>query len=149
MRPSTRPLHPALRALALAPVLGLAACAPSTPVHEEHQGELTDDDARIPDDDSPYDLYTFRADAGWRIRITMESDDFDAYLWLHRPDNATTQVDDARDDSTDAAIELVAPSRGEYVIRANSQSPAGRGAYRLTIDAAPPERTGEGADESS
>lgn len=126
-----------------------AACSrtPIEPVSQQHTGTLEDGDALYHEDQSYYDEYTFEADAGMKIVITMNSDDFDAFLHLEGPQRFSMFNDDFGE-STNSRIEIEAPSKGTYTVLANSlwaphecepETPGGEptctfsGAYSLNI----------------
>ena len=107
------------------------------PHDQTYQGELTDSDPRVPDDDSPYDEYTLEADAGWTIAADMTSTDFDTYLWLIGPDGSSLVQDDDGGEGTNSRFAYTTHAAGTYTVRANSYDGAGRGAYTLHIIANP------------
>ena len=61
-------------------------------------GRLEPSDALL-DDGSHYDIYTFSGSAGQRVRITLRSDDFDAFLAFGRWQDGDVSVTDTDDDS--------------------------------------------------
>lgn len=81
-----------------------------------------------------YDTYEFRAERGQRIRVTLESVDFDAYLIISDPDEEQTENDDAEEGVRNSVVEMVAPSSGRYQAIATSYESGERGSYVLTID---------------
>ena len=97
-------------------------------------GALSDGDARA-DDDSYYDLYRFRGEAGERIVVRLGSDAFDTYVAIHRaglsPELATN--DDRAEDDTNSEVVFTLPATGEYDIWANSLARDRTGAYRLSL----------------
>jgi hypothetical protein len=132
-----------MKKLFLAPAvviaLALAGCTHPEPVDEHYEGELTDSDSKVDQDNSRYDTYTFEADEGWSIDITMHSDAFDSYLWLIGPsETSLAQDDDGAHQGKDSRITTTAPDRGTYTIRANSYDGSGRGAYTVHVTAHPP-----------
>lgn len=127
----------------------LAGCSESEPasepdpepISETHQGRLEEGDPLIPDDNSLYDAYSFRAAEGMTITATMVSTEFDTYLILvdedgkmltHNDDDATLGegVDGI---PTNSKVTFVAPSTGTYAIYANALHAGLTGAYTLTI----------------
>ena len=106
-------------------------------VGQEVSGELSDDDA-VMEDESYYDYYSFEGRAGERYRITMRSDDFDAFLALGRMDGGSFSEIDSNDDGgadgTNSQLEVTLPAAGRYVIRANSLSGGNTGAYTLKLE---------------
>jgi hypothetical protein len=96
-------------------------------------GRLEERTARAPDD-SRYDLYRFRAKAGDKIEVNLKSDDFDAYLSLHRAgETADLAFDDNGGGRSDAMLAVTLPAAGEYDIWANAAEAGELGAYRLSL----------------
>jgi hypothetical protein len=99
-------------------------------------GQLTDADPAL-EDGSHYDVWRFAAQARHRYRVTLRSDDFDAYLSVGS--SAHPECDDcARDDDgaggTDARVEFTGPADGTFEIRANSLEGGRTGDYELTLE---------------
>lgn len=99
-------------------------------------GRLSASDPTL-DDGSHYDVWRFPAEARHRYRVTLRSDDFDAYLSV----GSTAQAgcdDCATDDDgaggTDAQVEFTGPVDGTFEIRANSLEQGRTGAYELTLE---------------
>ncbi len=127
--------------MVLAAVWWLAHCAPVQPVSRTHEGRLEVGDARHDADGSYLDEYRFDAERGWRVRVEMVSTELDPFLQVRRV-GATDrdflrQNDDADDGDTTARISFRAPTRGTYVVWANSFQGGQTGAYRLRIEAGP------------
>ena len=103
------------------------------------EGELTPSDAML-DDESYYDVYTFRANAGDRVSITLRSDDFDSYLSFGSWDGDDVDITDSDDDSggglsgLDSQIQLTIPSSGTYGLQVNSLSAGETGSYTITLE---------------
>jgi hypothetical protein len=99
------------------------------------QGSLTRSDPQLPDD-SHYDEYVFDARRGETVVVSMESDDFDTYLYLGTGGRNRGFRELARDDDggngTDSRLRLVIPDDGTYVIRASSLH-EDTGEYTLTL----------------
>lgn len=107
-----------------------------------HAGERIDErlsssDRRL-DNGEPFHLYEYDGQAGERIRISLRSTDFDAYLVLGTPggrhgvgDVLIRNDDDGGD--RDAHIEFTLPEDRVYVIRVNPFG-SGRGEYTLEVD---------------
>jgi len=117
--------------LSLALAIGIGACSEAEPVDQTETGELTDSDPRVPDDDSPYDEYSFDAEEGWTITGDMQSETFDTYLWLVGPDGSALVQDDDGGEGTNSRFSYTTTASGTYTVRANSYDGAGRGAYTL------------------
>lgn len=101
------------------------------------EGTLGEGDG-ILEDGSYYDLYAFRGQAGQRIRITLRSDDFDAYLSLGTGSAEDFELVDSNDDGdegTHAVLELTLPSTATYLLRANSLGAEETGRYLLIVQA--------------
>lgn len=138
-----RRLDGLVRLAAVGSFAWLAACA-LEPVHRTYEGRLEEGDRRHDADGSFYDEYRFDAEKGWRIRVEMTSTELDPFLQLRRVGASDAdflrQNDDAEDGSTTARISLRAPSRGTYVVWANSFQSGQTGAYSVRVDAKPEAR---------
>ena len=102
-------------------------------------GTLSTSDRKL-DDDSFYDLWTYRAQAGESVRITLKSTDFDAYLAVGRMDGDQFESDETDDDGaggTDAEVKTTFREAGVYHIRVNSLSAGEKGAYTLLLEDGP------------
>lgn len=101
------------------------------------RGTLSEDDA-VTEDGASYDAYKVSLKGGEKLRLTMVSNAFDAYLDVGTEDEAgvfTSVVSD--DDSlsdTHARIEWTVEDDGDYVIRARSFASGQEGAYALTVE---------------
>lgn len=100
------------------------------------EGDLTTSDVKATDN-SYYDLYRFSGNAGQRVRITMASKAFDAYLSLRDDGDNQLASDDDGGGGTNAQIVYTLPRTGAYLIRANTLSANQTGAYALTLERAP------------
>jgi hypothetical protein len=89
-------------------------------------------------DGTPYDLWNYVGAAGETIRITLHSDDFDAFVSIGTVTNGVFTAIESADDGaggTHSRLDITLPFAGEYVIRANSLSPRRpTGDYILRID---------------
>ena len=99
-------------------------------------GQLESSDPTM-GDGTHYDMWRFIGLAGQRIRITMRSGDFDAYMTIGSfatGEYGYIKGDDDSAGGNDSMIEFTLPSSGEYGIRANSM---GRsvGRYTITVQA--------------
>lgn len=79
------------------------------------------------------DRYTFEGQVGQRIRLSLQSSDFDAYLML-RGENVTSDNDDVSDGVLDSVIEVVLPYTGTYTVFATTVTPGESGAYALRAE---------------
>ncbi len=75
---------------------------------ERIRGELTDDDEQF-DTGQRFDAYSFAAQAGQAVALTVRSKAFDSYLWLLNEDERIITVND---DAESAAV----PGKGFYVM---------------------------------
>jgi hypothetical protein len=99
-------------------------------------GQLSDSDAQA-DDDSYYDAFVYEGRAGERLRITLRSPDFDAFLSVGQGTGESfesIQTDDDGGGGTDAMVEITLPRTGTYVIRANTLTGGETGAYTLIVE---------------
>jgi hypothetical protein len=81
--------------------------------------------------------YAVTAQPGERIRITLRSSTFDAYLtWGRLVGNALegTTTDDDSAGGTDSQLDVIVPREGTYVIRVHSLGARETGAYQLSVD---------------
>lgn len=128
------------RALHLVPVLLLAA-APAAAQDVIHPGEsvsgrLTASDPTL-GDGTHYDVWRFPVQARHRYRVTLRSEDFDAYLSVGA--NTAEHCGDCTNDDdgaggTDALVEFTGTADGTFQIRANSYDEGEMGDYRLTLE---------------
>ncbi|WP_309627678.1 PPC domain-containing protein [Brevundimonas sp.] len=101
------------------------------------RGTLGEDDA-LAEDGSFYDAYKITVKVGDKLRLTMVSNEFDAFIDIGREDEAgvfTSVVSD--DDSlsdTHAKVDWAVEEEGDYIIRARSFSSGQSGAYALTVE---------------
>lgn len=103
------------------------------------RGTLSDEDA-IAEGGAFYDAYRITLKSGDKLRITMVSNEFDAYLDIGREDEegdftSVVSDDDGLSD-THAKVDWTVESDGDYVIRARSYSSGQTGSYALTVEAA-------------
>jgi plastocyanin len=124
-----------------------AVSAWQAPVHaqgelrkgETGRGTLSTSDRKL-DDDSFYDMWTYRATSGESVRITLRSSDFDTYLAVGRMDGNDFESDETDDDGaggTDSEVKMTFREAGVYTIRVNSLSAGEKGAYTLMLEDGP------------
>lgn len=109
------------------------------------QGELSSADPTL-EDDTHYDVWRFRGQAGHVYEVTLRSDEFDAFLAVGSRggsgcDGCATDDDGAG--GTDSRAEFRAPADGTFEIRANSLSAGETGGYTLEL-----QDLGEGEGEA-
>lgn len=104
-------------------------------------GRLTSGDAED-EDGHVFDAYVFRANAGDRLAILLESDDFDPVARVGRLVGGSfvklAENDDGAGKGLNAYLVFTAPQAGEYVIQASSVSSDAEGGYRLSLEQGPP-----------
>ncbi|HEV2146544.1 MAG TPA: hypothetical protein VGR37_03930 [Longimicrobiaceae bacterium] len=136
-------MQPARTLLFLAPLALLLCSGASTAqtalrMGQTVSGQLTASSRKAPEDQSYYDLYTYTGRRGERIRVTMRSSDFDAYLAVGRMAKGGAFSSIATDDDgaggTDARVELTLPEDGTFAIRANTLSAGSVGRYTLQVE---------------
>jgi hypothetical protein len=104
-------------------------------------GRLTSGDAED-EDGNTFDAYAFRANAGDRVAILLEADDFDPLVRIGRMVGGSfvqsAQNDDGAGKGLNSYLVFTAPQAGEYVIQAASVSSGAEGDYRLSLEQGPP-----------
>ena len=103
---------------------------------QTQHGRLEPSDAVL-DDGSHYDVYTFAGSAGQRVRITLRSGDFDAFLAFGPWQDGELRLTDTDDDSgggLDSELVVTLPSTGEYAFRANSLNAGELGGYTVSVE---------------
>ena len=108
-------------------------CAPP-PVSVELSGVLADDDERLTDDQTLFDVHRFEARRGDTISVSLTSDDFDAYLFLLDPRGDVVAFDDDSGEDANSLIDHRATASGQYVVIANAYAAGSGGDYVLTIE---------------
>lgn len=96
------------------------------------RGSLSSNDQRLPSGEY-YDSFHFTGQAGQRVRIAMESPNFDTYLILSMPSGRQEENDDDGN-GTGSAIDLVLEEDGQYEIIATSYSAGSTGNYTVSIE---------------
>lgn len=88
------------------------------------------------------DVYRFVGREGQRVRLSLASSDFDAYLELFRQsENGPESLgadDDGAGQGTDARLIQVLPADGVYLVEARAFGGRGEGNYRLSLEELPP-----------
>lgn len=121
-----------LASVSIASKAGPTSLVVGTPV----SGSLEASDPMLPDS-SHYDQWTYDGRAGEKIKITLESTDFDAFLLLARDAGGRIEMLDQDDDGaggTNAQISAELPADGTYLVLANSYGSAGAGSYSLRVE---------------
>ncbi|MFN6980970.1 MAG: PPC domain-containing protein [Brevundimonas sp.] len=102
------------------------------------RGTLSLSDALI-DEGAYYDAYRFQAKKDEKLRITLVSNAFDAFIDLGEDgeDFTSLATDDDSLSDTHAKLDWTAPEDGWFVVRARSLGPNETGAYALTVERQP------------
>ncbi len=85
-------------------------------------------------DGRPGEAWRLEGRAGDRVSIWLESDDFDAYLYLWGPGLDAVRMDDDGGGGLNSLIELTLPADGPYRVVAAALSSGSAGAYTLRVD---------------
>jgi hypothetical protein len=97
---------------------------------ETRDGDLTDGDERLPDG-RVVDWYPLRLEVGQRVRLELQSVEFDAFLTVRTPQGGVLENDDM--ESTDAGLVYTAVEPGTVQVGATAFGPTERGAYLLNV----------------
>ncbi|WAC58549.1 PPC domain-containing protein [Brevundimonas sp. SL130] len=102
------------------------------------RGTLTVADA-LTEEGAYFDAYRFQAKKDEKLRITLVSNAFDAFIDLGEDgeDFSSIASDDDSLSDTHAKLDWTAPEDGWYVVRARSLGPNETGAYALTVERQP------------
>ncbi|MGH7530480.1 MAG: PPC domain-containing protein, partial [Gemmatimonadales bacterium] len=105
-------------------------------VGETRQGTLTSDDVLLIGDSTYAQPWTVQGRAGEAVTIDLESDDFDAYLFLQGP--GVSGGGDFQDDDSggncNARLTATFPQTGEYEIVVNTTGDQyATGAFTLSV----------------
>ncbi|MDJ0708211.1 MAG: trypsin-like peptidase domain-containing protein [Leptolyngbyaceae cyanobacterium MO_188.B28] len=99
----------------------------------QEQGSLGPGDT-ILSDYSFFDSYTFSGKAGQQVTISLQSPDFDPYLFLvDEAGNLLAENNDVNESDYNSKIVFTLPLDGSYEVIANSADPAEQGFYTLMI----------------
>lgn len=79
-----------------------------------------------------FEVYEYNGQAGQSVTISLESDDFDAVLYLSHADGRNITMDDDSGGDGNSLLDVVLPSTETYRIYVTSFF-EGEGAYRLTV----------------
>ncbi|MCV0413442.1 MAG: PPC domain-containing protein [Brevundimonas sp.] len=105
------------------------------------RGTLGETDA-IDDDGVYFDAYRFQAKKDEKLRLTLVSNAFDAFIDLGEDGDAfeSLATDDDGLSDTHARLDWTAPEDGWYVVHARAYGPNQTGAYALTVERQPAAR---------
>jgi hypothetical protein len=81
-----------------------------------------------------FDVYSFHGRAGETVTVSLQSADFDAYLFIAAARTGEkVATDDDGGTGTDSEVTFTLPETGEYLIRATSLMPDEQGEYVLHL----------------
>ena len=128
---------------------GAAPTRPSTPapaptapttsraiaVGQTQQGSLSRNDVLLTSDSSYAQAWTIQGRAGQTVTIDLESDEFDAYLFLRGPgiSGGRDFQDDDSGGNCNARLTASFPQTGEYEVVVNTAGKYATGAFTLSI----------------
>lgn len=84
-------------------------------------------------DGRPVQAWALEGDTGMRVRITLESGDFDSYLYFIGPGMSSPMSDDDSAGDLDSEIETTLREAGTYYVIASGLGGGASGEYRLTV----------------
>ena len=128
-------------ALVAATALALSGCGlfgPPEPINQTHNGSLAVGDTQNSTDSSFQDDYTIKVKQGWVITAVLSAPTFDPYVWILSPNEASAQQAGSQSGAHAVTLTHVAEVDGNFIVRANSNTPGQTGDYTLQINAAPP-----------
>jgi len=112
------------------------AAARELTVGEESPGRLGCDSAVDTTDNVAYDLWSFHAEAGQVLQISMNSEELDPLISLGqmRGDQfVQLATDDDSGDGLNSLLRFIPEATGDYYIRARTYQPEQYGGYQLMI----------------
>lgn len=86
------------------------------------------------DDGTYVDVYTMYGQANDRIVLQLDSDDFDAYLFLIDDQGLSLEQDDDSGEGLNALIRYTLPYTGKYKVWVNTWDTGEAGLYRLSLE---------------
>ena len=104
-------------------------------VGQTQQGRLSTGDVLLNSDSTYAQAWTIQARAGQTVTIDLESDDFDAYLFLRGPgiSGGRDFQDDDSGGACNARLTATFPQDGEYEVVVNSQDHYKTGTFTLSV----------------
>lgn len=101
---------------------------------EERFGQLGNAEASI-QDSRPVQRWTIDGRAGDNFTISLESDEYDAYLYFFGPGMAEAQTNDDGGEGLNSELTVTLTMDGTYSIGAGALSSGSMGGYRLAVSA--------------
>ena len=96
-------------------------------------GQLSQGDFLLTDDNTWADGYSYDGREGERITVTLRSNAFDAWLVVDDPNGPLRETDDDGAGGNDSRVTVTLPHDGRYMIVANSLRPGATGVYSLSV----------------
>ena len=112
---------------------GPTPATPSSP-GRSIRGELADGDQNLQSGEL-FDEHRLHFEAGEQVHLEARSTQFDTYLIVHPPSGEQQDNDDG-DQGTDAVLDFLATTAGDYRVVVTSYEPGERGAYELVVGGA-------------
>ena len=98
------------------------------------RGVLEQGDRVIAEDGSFYDSFPLEAKSGESFTISLESEEFDAFVALiDARGNIIEQNDDISEEDSNSRIRVTIPENGTYNVIVNAYDEGGSGQYVLTV----------------
>ncbi len=98
------------------------------------RGALESGDRTIPEDGSFYDFYPIEGKKGESYTISLESEEFDAFVALVDSNgNTIKENDDISEENSNSQIQVTLPEDGTYNVIVNTYDEEGTGQYVLTV----------------
>jgi len=85
-------------------------------------------------DGRPAEAWVLEGQAGERVSIVLESDDFDSFLYLAGPGLDGVQTDDDSGGELNSLLEVTLPTNGPYKVVAAALSAGSSGSYSLRVE---------------
>jgi hypothetical protein len=94
--------------------------------------------SRLVQDGRPGEAWELTAEPGQRVSITLESTDFDAYLYVTGPGLSEILTDDDSGGDLNSRIDVTLPTAGPYTVIASALGAGEFGAYIIRVEEAIP-----------
>ena len=117
------------------PADGAAATARRIAIGQTQQGSLTRNDVLVSSDSTYAQAWTIQVRVGQTVTIDLESDDFDAYLFLQGPgiSGGRDYQDDDSGGNCNARLTATFPQNGEYEVVVNTAGKYATGQFSLSV----------------
>jgi hypothetical protein len=92
--------------------------------------------SRVVQEGRPGEAWRLTAEPGQRVTIILESDDFDAYLYLTGPGLSQVLTDDDGAGELNSRIDATLPAAGPYTVVASALGAGEFGAYTIRVEEA-------------